>query len=202
MPQLSVRLLTTFVLGVATTTIRPQSAAQAPGTAPVVLVLRIIPARQEYTLNEKILAKYEFFNRSDRTLCLPPPDLKCSNSASGSIRTGLRPSAGIGEQREVFICGFCGGDWGAGAKLPSKIRKHWIKIAPNKSYVTEYTEIEPGLDNLGEWQLEAIYEPPQAAFGDPLRFKEYLREGAERAGCVVPEKVRSEEVVVNVVPPK
>jgi len=201
MRQFLTAMLLSCVFGPAMTLICQEIADQSTNKdARPVLALRIILTKDTYALNEKVVAKYEFANQSDRTLCLPPPDLKCSNTRSGSVLTTARSPARAGQDRDIFICDYCGGDWGPGAKLLSQIEKHWIKIAPNKSYVTETAEIDPRLDMLGEWQLEARYFPPQAAFGDPARFRKYLKDGANRAGCVIPEPAQSATVAVNAVP--
>jgi len=167
-----------------------------------VLALRIIPAKQTYALNEKVLAKYEFINRSDQPLCLPHPNLECSDTRSGSVKTAARQVQPTGEDREIFICFLDGGGWGPSSKVPWEIRKHWIEIAPGEVYVTDSAEAVGRLDALGEWRLEATYQPPQAAFGDPVRFKKELRDGARKVGCTIPESVDSEPVVVDVIPQK
>jgi len=203
MRQFLTPTLLACVSGLAISLICQETAAQStkkdaqPG-----LAFRIILTKDTYALNEEVVAKYEFANRSDQTLCLPPPVLKCANTRSGAVLTTARSSARAGQDRDIFICDYDGGDWGPSAKLLSQIEKHWIKIAPNKSYVTETAKINPRLDMLGEWQLEARYSPPQAAFGDPAHFRKYLNDGANRAGCVIPEPAQSVPVAVSVVPLK
>jgi hypothetical protein len=109
---------------------------------------------------------------------------------------------GAGEHRDIFICGFDGGGWGRKSKIPSQIREFWVEIAPGQAYVTDASEAVDRLDALGEWRLQATYQPPQAAFGDFARFKKELRDGARKVGCVIPESVDSEPVVVDVISPK
>src|SRR5438270_7750601 len=75
------------------------------------LVLRVVPEKTEYSVDEKALATVEFSNHSENTFCFPPPDLECTNTRSGSVIVhGVAPPGAQGS--DVFICHIDGQGWG------------------------------------------------------------------------------------------
>ena len=166
--------------------------------SPSQLKLFVLPSKTAYAVDEKASVKYRLTNVSASALCFPKPNLECHNTRSGSVMTKLDALASV-DEREKFICYECGGGWGPSSKLPSLIRQKWIRLEPYQSYETELVELEPALRVPGNWRLEATYEAPQAAFGNAAEFKEYLQAGARKAGCLLPEKISSEPILLNVV---
>ena len=163
------------------------------------LRLRIIPDKETYVLHEKIFTKTELLNLTDKTLCFPVPDQQCEDTYSGSlITTGEDAASAPGDQ---FICHLDGGGVPRD-RLFTDVEQHWIKIAPNAAQMTKSSEAHVSLATLGRWRLQAIYHPPEAAFGDAVEYRAYLQAAAEKFGCTVPEiEATAKPVTVSIVPP-
>ncbi len=192
-----------FVFAVATISIgaQSQSAEKNKALRPKAseLKLRIIPSKETYVLHERPFTKTEFFNLTDKTLCFPEPARDCEETWPGSlITTGEAVVTGEGEQ---FIC-HADSRGRSREELLTDIEQHWIKIAPNATYIVKSSEVQVDLSVSGPWRLNAIYRPPEAAFGDAAKFRAELQSAAQNFGCTVPEiEVRAKPATVSVVPP-
>jgi hypothetical protein len=165
------------------------------------LRVRIIPDHGEYETGSRIRVTTELANVTQRTLCFPVPDVECSNTRTGSVVVQAE-SPTDGEEKESFICHFCGGSWGSHKNLVESIRKSWIQLTPGATCLTKSVELKASLDVAGEWRLRASYRPPEAAFGGYEEFRQYLRARTLEAGCMVPENViEAKPVIVSVVKP-
>ena len=163
------------------------------------LRLRIIPDKETYVLHEKIFTKTELLNLTDKTLCFPVPDQQCEDTNSGSVITTGEVAASA--PSDQFICHLDGGGVPRD-RLFTDVEQHWIKIAPNAAHMTKSSEAHVSLAVVGRWRLKAIYQPPEAAFGDAVEYRAYLQAAAEKFGCTVPEiEATARPVIVSVVPP-
>ena len=159
------------------------------------LKLRVIPSKDGYFLNERAFVNVELTNVSSETLCFPSPDLECHTTATGSLIT-TGESMDIGEGTS-FICSMCGGGK-SGDALEREIRDEWIKLAPNRVYVTEVAQAWVRLDRAGQWKLIANYQPPEGAFSDVAKHKRELRSAAKKVGCTLPEAATSDAEYITV----
>ncbi|HEX7285051.1 MAG TPA: hypothetical protein VF532_02660 [Candidatus Angelobacter sp.] len=170
---------------------------QAP---PAQLKLRIVIPKSEYTLNEKLVVQTEFLNLTSDTLCFPILDQTCSTPQTGwVVVTGQAPTS---PDTDVFVC-HTDARGEEGARLDAEVRKHWIKLAPNRTYLTEPAEAAVRLFETGTWRLAATYHAPEGSFGPAYR--KTLKAAAKQAGCVLPEtEAEAEAVPINVtaVPPE
>lgn len=174
----------------------PQSNAAVPKTP--ALKLKIVPSKETFTLNEKVFTKSELTNLTEKTLCFPNPALDCEDTNSGSlITTGEAVASGEGEQ---FICHIDGRS-ATREQLLHEIEEKWVKVAPGVVYTTKTSEAQVSLGALGQWRLKASYNPPQASFGNAKEFNALLQSAAQSFGCVVPEDVVAEPILITVIPP-
>ena len=168
--------------------------AQPP--APPQLKLRIIPDKDVFRVDERVMVRVEFTNLTKKTLCFPTPDPDCRNSQNGSVVTTGESVHGGGEQ---YICFLDGGGAG-GAKLDAEVRNDWIKLPPNAVYLTKAAEAHVTSKEIGDWRLNASYHPPEPAF-DP-DYKRVLQSAAESAGCTLPDSsARAQPRIISAVRP-
>jgi hypothetical protein len=174
----------------------PKSSGNSSNASVSPLALKVLPEKTECFVDEKALAKVELANHSDKTFCFPPPDLECTNTRSGSaIVQGVAPPGA--PQSDVFICHIDGRGWGK--ELVSAIKEKWIKLSPGGVYSTKLAAAQVALHTAGPWRLKASYRPPEAHFGNAAEYRQYLQEGAQQVGCVIPEHaVSAEPVTINV----
>ena len=191
--------LALFALGVCSICALSQAAENTLLRKAPELKLRIMLGKETYTLHEKVFTKAEFTNLSDKTLCFPEPVQDCVDSVPGYLITKGEAPANTPGEHEQFICVRDGRAW-PGEKLPSEIEQRWIKLAPNKVYVTKSAEANVIFDVPGQWRLETTYHPPEGPF-HPAEFRRHIESAARMVGCTIPETaVSAEPITVNVVP--
>jgi hypothetical protein len=163
----------------------------------VELKLKVLPEKEIYHLNEPLLTRTEFTNRTDRTLCFPEPAQGFENPIQGSVRlVGYGPA---GRDRDHFLEHFDGG-FPSDDKLLEEIEQRWIKLGPNQIYLTSMTMALFQLDTPGDWRIYGAYDAPVASFNSKDS-KERLRAVAEKAGCTPPSLDAFAPVVtIRVVP--
>jgi len=168
------------------------------------LKLRIVPDKETYVLYERVFAKAELLNLTDKTQCFPEPAQGVEVPSSGYLVTTaglLDPPENEQSESDQFLEGFCGGLTWPAEKLRSEIEESWVKLAPNQVYVVKLTKALVNLRSSGQWQLKATYQPPQCSFNFDECMK-YLRSEAKKVGCTVPEiRISAESIQVNVAPP-
>jgi hypothetical protein len=165
------------------------------GAAPQ-LTLKIVVDKDSYVLKEKVIVKAELTNLTSETLCFPVPNQQCSTPQTGwVVTTGEAVSTG---ERERFIC-HVDGRGTMEDELDSDINKRWIKLPPNAVYVTNATEAQVTLSEVGHWRLSSSYHPPEGSFS--AKYKTILQNAAQRAGCRLPESVvAAQSRLINVRP--
>jgi len=171
--------------------------AVAQEARPPEVRLRIVLEKNEYALNDQVLARAELTNLTSKTLCFPVPAQDCRVTATGSVLTTGEPLP-VREDHDLFICQACGGSW-AGKQLESAIREKWIKLPPNGVYTMPLVEVQVSLIEAGQWRLMSTYRPPEAAFGDVRAYRRRMQSTANKVGCTVPElNAVAEPVLVTV----
>jgi hypothetical protein len=153
---------------------RAQNTLPALPKNPPELKLEIIPVKKAYLLGEPVVVKYKFTNLSDRTLCLPRPDIKSEDETDGYIRAW---ATNIDGESENFLEGFYPRGY-TDQQLLNDANEKWIKLAPGLTYVSE--EARPvGILAPGDWKLQSRYVPPD------LRGRAKLI--IDALGCTPPE---------------
>lgn len=166
-----------------------EAAGSSQAKAPT-LQLEVIPLKNIYAVGEAVVVKYKLTNLSDETACFPPPATKTEDEAEGYVST---IATARGEEVSSFLESF----WPRSKpdqELLIDADEHWIKVAPNLSYVTQESPL-PGSFSAGEWKLQSSYSPP------------YLRGRAKMIvdglACSPPEvKSHSAPVKISVVVPQ
>lgn len=159
------------------------------------LKLRILVDKDVYALNEHVLVRSELTNLTQKTLCFPVPDQKCQAPEIGSLLTmGEPPNVG---DYGWFFCHVDGGGKN-GSELELEVKNRWIKLPPNAVYVTRSAEALATLDEAGDWELIAFYDPPQGSFDRD--YAKTLQSAAKDEGCMLPtRKVLAEPKIITVV---
>jgi len=158
------------------------------------LKIRVLTDKDNFVINEEVIARVQLTNETGKTLCFPRPATNEQVAVSGWIE--MKAERANGSEHDEFIKVF-DGRGKSGKELEKAVKNDWIKLKPGETYLASPFKTLGHLDEPGEWRLTATYHPAEGSFS--REYRKSLQKAAQKNGCTLPiVAAQSESVVISV----